>query len=119
MQFVNLISNPELMDDLPITLKGDFEKKFEKIVITNPTYDPSLKYLAIMENTLTYDIQNIHSLIILNINKLLITLMNQSTSFKTNMYFHVISNLVTLLKKICLIILQMFSMKYVIIKLKI
>lgn len=59
MQFVNLISNPELMDDLPITLKGDFEKKFEKIVITNPTYAPSLKYLAIIENTPMYDIQNI------------------------------------------------------------
>lgn len=30
MQFVNLISNPELMDDLPITLKGDFEKNLKK-----------------------------------------------------------------------------------------
>lgn len=59
MQFVNLISDYDLLDDLPLTLKGNFEKKFEKIVMSNPVYTPSLKYLEIIDNSPTYDIPNI------------------------------------------------------------
>ena len=59
MQFVNLISNYELLNDLPITIKGNFEKKFEKKVSTNPVYTPSLEYLEIIDKSPTLDIQDI------------------------------------------------------------
>lgn len=59
MQFVNLISDYELLDDLPISIKGNFEKKFEKIVCTDPVRTPSLEYLEIIENSPTLDIQDI------------------------------------------------------------
>ena len=51
MQFINIISDCKLLDDLPILIRGNLEKKFSQELLLEPEYGPSSKYLKIMENT--------------------------------------------------------------------
>ena len=59
MQFINFISDLELLDNLPITLRGNFEKKFEDNLSSNPVATDFSKYLEIIKNSPTVDIQNL------------------------------------------------------------